>query len=162
MCTPRSPKCLLCPLADGCAARRKGEPERLPARAPKKARPDRRCVMFWLENPKGEVLLRKRPENGLLGGMTELPSTPWREGDWPDDDEIAAHQPLQADWRQVEGEAVHVFTHFRLTIRLFVAKSRARANADGFWVRPEDFPDHALPTVIKKAVRLVGRTIRNP
>lgn len=162
VCTPRSPKCLLCPLADGCAARRKGEPERLPARAPKKARPDRRCVMFWLENPKGEVLLRKRPENGLLGGMTELPSTPWREGDWPDDDEIAAHQPLQADWRQVEGEAVHVFTHFRLTIRLFVAKSRARANADGFWVRPEDFPDHALPTVIKKAVRLVGRTIRNP
>lgn len=154
VCTPRSPKCLLCPLADYCDAKKAGAPERLPARAKKKARPERSCVMFWAENPKGEVLLRKRPEQGLLGGMTELPSTPWREGGWPDETEISMHQPLDLDWRTADGEAVHVFTHFRLTIRLLVGTSRSGANADGFWVRPADFPGHALPTVIKKAVKL--------
>lgn len=155
VCTPKSPKCLLCPLADFCEARKKGSPERLPARVPKKARPERCCVMFWLENGDGGVLLRKRPESGLLGGMTELPSTPWREGAWPDADEIVAHQPVDMDWAPVDGEAVHVFTHFRLTIRLLKGTARAGANTDGFWVRPEDFPAHALPTVIKKAVGLV-------
>lgn len=155
VCTPRSPRCLVCPLADFCEARTKGSPERLPARVPKKARPERCCVMFWLENGDGGVLLRKRPERGLLGGMTELPSTPWREGAWPDADEIAAHQPVDMDWAPVDGEAVHVFTHFRLTIRLLKGTARAGANTDGFWVRPEDFPAHALPTVIKKAVGLV-------
>jgi len=159
VCTPTSPKCLSCPLADFCDARAKGEPARLPVRAPKTKRPERRCVMFWLENEAGEVLLRKRPESGLLGGMTELPSTPWiafrREGDWPDASEVAAHQPLDLDWRPVEGEAVHVFTHFRLTIRMLRARTTSRANTDGFWVRPGEFAAHALPTVIKKAVKLV-------
>lgn len=155
VCTPTSPKCLMCPLAGFCRARAKGDPARLPARAAKAKRPERCCVMFWIENAEGAVLLRKRAESGLLGGMTELPSTPWREGVWPDDQEIADHRPLDADWHDVPGEAVHVFTHFRLTIRLLRATARQGANADGFWVRPEDFPAHALPTVIKKAVKLV-------
>lgn len=155
VCTPKSPKCLLCPLADFCVAKTKGQPERLPVRTPKKARPERCCVMFWLEKPNGQILLRKRPESGLLGGMTELPSTPWREGEWPDLDEIAAHQPVDIEWGQVAGEAVHVFTHFRLTIRVVKGAARNGANADGFWVAPADFSGHALPTVIKKAVALV-------
>ncbi len=155
VCTPTSPKCLLCPLADFCRARVKGDPARLPVRAPKAKRPERCCVMFWIENPDGDVLLRKRTESGLLGGMTELPSTPWREGGWPDERELTDHRPLDADWHDVPGEAVHVFTHFRLTIRLQRATARRGANADGFWVRPDDFPDHALPTVIKKAVKLI-------
>lgn len=155
VCTPKSPKCLVCPLREFCQAQTSGDPARLPARAPKAKRPERRCVIFWLQNPAGEVLLRKRAEKGLLGGMTELPSTPWRDGDWPDADEIAAHQPLDVDWTAVDGEAVHVFTHFRLTMRVFRGTCCTGANADGVWVRPEDFPRHALPTVIKKAVKLV-------
>ncbi|WNJ99269.1 A/G-specific adenine glycosylase [Thalassospiraceae bacterium LMO-JJ14] len=159
VCTPASAKCLVCPLSEFCQARASGNPERLPVRAPKAKRPERRCVMFWLENPKGEVLLRKRAETGLLGGMTELPSTPWvefgREQDWPEADEISAHRPLDIDWHAVDGEAVHVFTHFRLTIRVLRGECRAGANADGFWVRQKDFAQHALPTVIKKAMRLV-------
>jgi A/G-specific adenine glycosylase len=159
VCTPGAPKCLVCPLADFCRARAEGDPARLPVRARKAKRPERRCVMYWIENPEGAVLLRKRPAEGLLGGMTELPSTPWRvvegaDGDWPDDAEIATHAPLQAAWERVDGEAVHVFTHFRLTIRVMRGHARDGANAEGFWVRPADFSAHALPTVIKKAVKL--------
>lgn len=157
VCTPKAPKCLLCPLRAECLGYASGDPARLPVKAPKQKRPERCCVLFWLENPAGEVLLRQRPASGLLGGMTELPSTPWREGDWPAPTEIESAQPLSVSWLPVEGEAQHVFTHFRLSMRVYRARCRAGANVDGFWVAPEAFAGHALPTVIKKAVKLATR-----
>lgn len=155
VCTPAAPKCLVCPLRADCVGCAAGDPARLPVKAPKLKRPERCCVLFWLENPAGEVLLRQRPERGLLGGMTELPSTQWREGDWPSPAEIESAQPLGAKWTQVDGEAQHVFTHFRLSMRVYRARCRAGVNVDGFWVAPGAFAGHALPTVIKKAIKLV-------
>ena len=111
--------------------------------------------MFWLENAAGEVWLRKRPERGLLGGMTELPSTPWRDGDWPNTDELHAHAPVATDWQRIEGEAEHVFTHFRLSMQVYRGRVSGDIDADGFWVSRKDFAAHALPTAIKKAIRLV-------
>lgn len=157
ICTPRQPKCNLCPIKDQCLAKAAGDPARLPVRAAKKARPDRRAAMFWLENPAGEVWLRKRPAEGLLGGMTELPSTPWQEGDWPDASDLHAHAPIHTDWQQVDGEAEHVFTHFRLSMRVYRGRVSGPLDADGFWVARKDFAAHALPTVIKKAIRLADR-----
>ena len=155
ICTPTAPKCMLCPLADPCLAKAAGDPARLPVRAAKKKRPDRRAAMFWLENAAGEVWLRKRPERGLLGGMTELPSTPWRDGDWPNTDELHAHAPVATDWQRIEGEAEHVFTHFRLSMQVYRGRVSGDIDADGFWVSRKDFAAHALPTAIKKAIRLV-------
>ena len=155
VCTPTQPKCLLCPLAAHCRARSAGDPARLPVKAPKKARPERRTVLFWLENAAGEVLLRKRPERGLLGGMTELPSTPWLEGDWPAQEDIDAAAPVEADWSEVTGEAEHVFTHFKLTMRVRRAVCADYTGDNRLWVAPDRFAEHALPTVMKKAVRLV-------
>jgi len=157
ICTPRAPKCPDCPLRKQCLGYAAGQPERLPVRPAKVKRPERRTLMFWLENAKGQVLLRKRPDKGLLGGMTELPSTPWRDGDWPGAEEIAAAEPISAEWAALPGEAQHVFTHFRLTMRLVRGRCRKGANVDGFWVHPDDFALHALPTVIKKAMGLMDR-----
>lgn len=155
VCSPRAPKCDICPLRDACRAFKTGDPARLPVKAPKKVRPERCCVVFWLENPDGHVLMQKRPESGLLGGMTGFPSTPWREGDWPDVDEIETASPLTADWSEVPGETTHVFTHFRLTMRVIKGTCPSGANLDGFWVDPDAFSEHALPTVMKKVVKLV-------
>lgn len=155
VCTPSSPKCPKCPLKQHCGAHASGRQETIPVRAPKKKRPERCCVMFWLQNEDGELLLRKRDERGLLGGMSELPSTPWLEGAWPDDREIIAHQPVGIEWDDVPGEAHHIFTHFRLSIRVQRGVVDQRINTDGFWVKLEDLPKHALPTAIKKAIALV-------
>src|SRR3546814_4813083 len=70
---PRGPKCLLCPLESACRARAAGVAEALPRRQPKAAKPTRRAAAFWLQAPGGEILLRRRPEQGLLGGMMEVP-----------------------------------------------------------------------------------------
>ena len=52
---------------------------RLPRKSPKKDRPVRYGVHFWLTDDRQTVLLRTRPAKGLLGGMTELPGTAWRD-----------------------------------------------------------------------------------
>ncbi|MBI3673627.1 MAG: A/G-specific adenine glycosylase [Rhizobiales bacterium] len=77
VCTPRRPACPNCPWAEHCAARRCGNPETFPLKRPKPALPVRRGVAFWIERADGAVLLRRRPEKGLLGGMMEVPCARW-------------------------------------------------------------------------------------
>src|SRR6185437_7680927 len=82
ICTPRRPRCVLCPWRACCAAGVAGIADALPASVEKPERPLRFGVAFWLTRADGAVLLRRRPEEGLLGGMIEIPSTPWREQPW--------------------------------------------------------------------------------
>lgn len=77
ICTPKNPSCLLCPWNDACAAYRAGNPETLPRRIPKAEGKLRRGAAFVLLRADGAMLVRKRPAKGLLGGMTEVPTTAW-------------------------------------------------------------------------------------
>ncbi|MDE0173954.1 MAG: A/G-specific adenine glycosylase [Defluviicoccus sp.] len=153
VCTPRSPDCGRCPLAEDCASSRGGIAERLPRRAAKAARPTRYGTAFWAVRPDGAVLLRRRAESGLLGGMMEIPSTGWTE-------EPAANAealdlaPVEADWRLLPGEVRHGFTHFRLELAVMAGRAgEGWRDADGIWVPVDRLGEHALPTVMKKVVR---------
>jgi A/G-specific adenine glycosylase len=75
ICTPKNPSCLVCPVQQDCAASARGLAESLPIKAQKLARPSRYGVAFLVQREDGAVLLRQRPEAGLLGGMLEVPST---------------------------------------------------------------------------------------
>src|SRR6202030_408262 len=112
--------------------------------AEKPERPLRHGVAFWLSRGDGAVLLRRRPEKGLLGGMIELPSTPWRAG------EAILEAPATAGWTRLPGTVQHGFTHFRLEMAL-LAGTTAESVA-GIWARPGEFKDYALPTLTKKLV----------
>jgi A/G-specific adenine glycosylase len=150
ICTPRRPRCVLCPWRDGCAARAGGFAEDLPARAEKPQRPLRRGIVFWLTRGDGAVLLRRRPEKGLLGGMIEVPSTPWREATW-DVPEAIALAPAQAAWQRLPGTVRHGFTHFPLELVILAATTESPP--DGIWARPDQFKDYAFPTLTKKVVK---------
>jgi len=152
VCLPRAPRCMICPWAGACRARAAGTAESLPARLPKAARPTRHGIAFWAVRRDGAVLLRRRPETGLLGGMMEVPSTEWRAEPWTLD-EAAAAAPVAASWRLVEGTVRHVFTHFALGLRVAAAPVEAAAIAEGVWCPIDRLSDHALPTVMKKVVR---------
>jgi A/G-specific adenine glycosylase len=155
VCTPRSPKCLTCPWSDGCAARVAGVAEQLPAKAPKKTKPTRAGTCFFLVGGGGEILLRRRPEQGLLGGMQEVPSTPWTDdpetaaGDW------RAHAPVSGvEWRPLVGMVRHTFTHFHLELTVVAARVEGTPPVDGARWWPVDRLDAAaLPTVMAKVVR---------
>jgi len=151
VCTPARPACALCPWLERCAGRRLGIAAELPRKGPKPARPLRHGAHFWLVDGEDRVLLRRRPPHGLLGGMTELPGSPWRAGGWSGA-EWRAHAPMPAEWRPV-GEVRHGFTHFELSIALFAA-SVPRIEADGFLRPAAELDREALPSVMRKCVRL--------
>jgi len=94
ICTPAAPGCAICPWIASCTARRLGIQASLPRKAPKKDRPVRYGVHFWLTDDTGAVLLRTRPYKGLLGGMTELPGTQWRDIPWTIAEALADAQCL--------------------------------------------------------------------
>jgi len=149
ICTPRRPRCVLCPWRASCAAAALGIAEDLPAPAAKPERPLRYGIVFWLTRPDGALLLRRRPEKGLLGGMIELPSTLWRDTPWTLA-EAVAEAPAAADWREMPGTVNHGFTHFRLELTLAAAESEQPCR--GIWARIDELGDYALPTLTKKVV----------
>jgi len=151
VCLPRGPKCLLCPLEPDCWAKAAGIAEALPRRQPKAAKPTRRAVAFWVQGPGGDLLLRRRPEKGLLGGMMEVPSTPWREEAWPDAEARRA-APLRAQWRELPGVVRHTFTHFHFEVTVWAGRSEAAPAEAGRWVALDALADEALPTVMRKII----------
>jgi A/G-specific adenine glycosylase len=152
ICTPKSPACVLCPWSDRCAARARGDQETFPRKAAKKTGMLRRGAAFVALREDGFILLRTRPEKGLLGGMTEVPTSQWSA-----DFEAAAaldHAPLQARWRRIPGVVTHVFTHFPLELVVYVADvgRSAHAVAGGRWVGRDELGRAALPNVMKKVI----------
>ncbi|MGH6969424.1 MAG: NUDIX domain-containing protein, partial [Stellaceae bacterium] len=108
-------------------------------------------VAFWAVNETGAVLLRRRPPSGLLGGMMEVPSTPWRARPWGDDEAKKA-APLKARWHRLPGTVAHGFTHFDLDLVILAGAAKAAGVADGVWVAPDRIADQALPSVMKKVI----------
>ncbi len=149
ICTPRSPSCVICPWRDSCAGREMAA--ELPRKAARKQRPTRHGALFWLTDGT-RVLLRRRPPSGLLGGMLELPGTPWREGVWAEA-EALAHAPQAAAWRAA-GEALHEFTHFKLRLSVYAACVE-RIDAAGLLQDLALLAEAALPTVMLRCVTAV-------
>lgn len=149
LCTPRRPRCMLCPLREDCSAILSGDPERFPVRLPKDDKPLRRGAAFVAERNDGAILLRKRPEKGLLGGMTEVPTTSWSAR--VDGATTEAAAPLPADWRHA-GRIAHVFTHFALELEVFHAHIKGDAPDGHFWSLAHEISGEALPTVMKRVI----------
>jgi len=158
VCTPKRPSCLVCPIQSDCQARSEGIESRLPVRGVKPERPVRVGLAFVALREDGYVLLRKRPESGLLGGMLEVPSTDWADALPPIKEALRA-APVHADWWATPGLVVHVFTHFRLEMSVYRAIVPVDASLT-FWADPQrcewvsrrDLDRVALPSVMRKLI----------
>lgn len=161
ICTPTKPACVLCPVRPFCTASRAGEAERYPVKQKKKAVPERRGAAFVAVRGDGAVFLRRRPGTGMLGGMSEPPTTSWSaRGDGALG---AAAAPFPADWRHV-GEIEHGFTHFRLVLEVWRADGEQRPGIEGWWSQSQEIAGEALPTVMRKvlkAAKIVAPAPRN-
>ncbi|MBT4769347.1 MAG: A/G-specific adenine glycosylase [Rhodospirillaceae bacterium] len=160
VCTPRNPDCGACPWSGNCRALADDRTAELPRRSRRKKRRLRYGAVFWLLRPDGSVLLQRRPEKGLLGGMMEFPGTDWRDEAWSRDQALAV-APLGNDWRVLSEPIRHIFTHFELEMTVFVAcaeknpgKAIAQAGSSRIWVLPGKLGEHALPTLMRKVADL--------
>jgi A/G-specific adenine glycosylase len=154
ICTPKKPACALCPLNQGCVSHARGDQESFPRKAPKKTGVLRRGAAFVVTR-QDEVLVRTRAEKGLLGGMTEVPTSHWLADQ---DDATALKQaPLlngSARWHRKQGTVTHVFTHFPLELVVYTANipARRRAPKGMRWVPVATLGQEALPNVMRKVI----------
>lgn len=148
ICAARDPKCLLCPLAGDCAAKKAGIAEELPLKAEKKPKPERRGVAWWIER-EGHVWLVRRAGQGMLAGMRALP-----DNGWSAQADGAGEPPLSGDWRNL-GAVRHIFTHAALTLDLHHCVTGAsNLTGTGEWWPIDRLDEAGLPTLFAKVARL--------
>jgi A/G-specific adenine glycosylase len=159
VCLPARPRCSACPLRDCCLALAQGRVAQLPKRAMRRVRPVRYGAAYWFSDGQC-VLLRRRPAEGLLGGLMQLPMSAWTE-QIAEDVALRAQAPLPARWRKLEGEVRHGFTHFELVLSVWTARGRPRAESDGTWWPLNRLDEQALPTLVKKLVSFAKGRLPN-
>jgi A/G-specific adenine glycosylase len=137
VCRPKNPQCPSCPLQEECKAYKEGMVEKFPTKVLKKKLPTRYATAYILRREDGAILLRKRPPQGLLGGMMEVPTTPW----------------IYEKEQKQEGPIVrHTFTHFHLEVNLCSLPDESQFT--GIWVSPRELKNYPLPTVMKKILKI--------
>jgi len=140
ICSPRNPACGICPLLGICAAQAQGIAAELPRKLPKPEKPLRRGVL-WLAARGEALLVERRPDRGLLGGMLGFVGDGW--------DGAGGGEPFAAEWRAL-GEVKHTFTHFHLVLAVRLADVAGNPERGEYRVvNPTD-----LPTVMRKAYDL--------
>ncbi|SHH44768.1 A/G-specific adenine glycosylase [Cognatishimia maritima] len=152
ICTPKNPACGICPWRTPCQGRANGTATELPKKTPKKPKPTRFGTVYIARRVDGAILLERRPDSGLLGGMLGWPGSDWQEGSVPDHS-----APIRAEWKILPTEARHTFTHFhlRLTVKTALVPMD-RAPKVGAFLTLDEFRPSDLPTVMRKAFDLAS------
>ncbi|GHF41534.1 A/G-specific adenine glycosylase [Seohaeicola zhoushanensis] len=148
ICTPKNPACGICPLRAPCAARAAGTAPLLPKKAEKKPKPVRRGIAYIARRADGALLLERRPDKGLLGGMLGWPGSDWGE-------RALDAPPIRAEWQVLPGEVRHTFTHFHLILEVRHATvAPGMLPERGAFLEHGEFRPSDLPTVMRKAYDL--------
>lgn len=154
ICTPKNPRCFLCPLSPQCRGFASGRAVALPFRSAPPYRPRRRGRVYLITDSRGRILVHRRAETGLLGGMIGLPGSVWEEEDPP-------HPPWlkQAGWEGLIGEDAaeisHTFTHFHLSLKCYRLRVEAAVELpqEFIWQENMDEAAVAMPSVFRKAFK---------
>jgi A/G-specific adenine glycosylase len=152
ICTPKKPACSLCPWREPCVARERGDQETFPRKTPKAEGKLRRGAAFVVTRADGALLVRTRPDKGLLAKMTEVPTTAWSHHF--DEADALADAPIKAKWHRVAGAVRHVFTHFPLELAVYRTRvpSSTRAPKHMRFIAADEIEGEAFPNVMRKVI----------
>jgi len=151
LCTPKRPACSLCPVNHDCIGFKNGNAELFPYKKPKAIKPTRTGAAFVIQNENGEIFLCKRPDSGLLAGMTQVPTNDWNSNQ--DGTSDTTNAPIKGDWTNA-GIARHTFTHFHLELNVWYISDINEVPLEGWWCQSEQLSDEALPTLMRKVIKL--------
>jgi A/G-specific adenine glycosylase len=134
LCTRSQPRCDDCPLNGDCLALAEGREAALPQPKPRKTTPLRQIVFIMVQDPRGRVLLERRPPSGIWGGLWSFP-----ECEAGTDVEAWCRARLGIPAKRVKelGALRHTFSHFRLDIQ----PTLLRVDADEAVSTVQDSPD---------------------
>ena len=155
VCTRSQPACPACPVNVDCIAHTQGRIDALPTPRPRKTLPEKQVQMLLLLD-RGELMLEKRPSQGIWGGLWSLPEL---APDADAADHCRARFGFNALTQQALPQFTHSFTHFRLHIRpveLHLAP-RHGTPRDHIWLPLAAALDAALPAPVRTLVRQLDR-----
>lgn len=145
ICSPTSPKCLLCPVRDYCTAFNEGEPENLPIKSKKVKMKHISYDVFVCEDEEGRILMEQRPEEGLLANMWQFPMV-----EQEDDSLIkfAQHYELKVQAHQQIITFKHIFSHLTWHVNAYYMKSKT--GEKGEWLTREQIELLPMPVPMLK------------
>lgn len=159
ICVRSNPDCAKCPFSHCCVALTTGRISELPVRKTKKPSPLKKVIMLVLEYD-GQILLEKRPEFGIWGGLYSLPEWEDAGGDLMNhEDEMKSLKTYVSSFGNAVSMAflepfVHVFSHFRLLITPCVValseRNMGAAEDSCVWYDFELLDEAPLPAPVRK------------
>ncbi|NOZ55791.1 MAG: A/G-specific adenine glycosylase [Calditrichaeota bacterium] len=163
VCTPKSPKCSECPVQSFCQAAQDGQPEAYPVSPARHSVPQVHVAvgLIWGD---GRLLLSKRFDDVMLGGLWELPGGKIEPGETPAEcvkREIQEELGVEVAVGEQVATVRHAYSHFRVVLECFrcevrSGEPRAIGCADLAWVKPDDLANYPLPTATVKILKAVG------
>lgn len=159
ICLAREPRCLICPLTKLCEARRLGIQNELPKHSKARPKPhyDVAVGIIWRDD---KILITKRPNDGLLGGLWEFPGGKRQPNESLEDcvrREILEEVNVQVGELSPFMTVHHSYSHFRVTIHVFQGRyaggqPRCRGCTAWAWVSLKDLHRYAFPAANKKII----------
>jgi A/G-specific adenine glycosylase len=163
VCTPATPRCLRCPLAGHCQARRLGLQDQLPAR-PALPQPVfvQEAAAVVRRGP--DVLLVQRPAEGRWAGLWEFPHGPLADGETHEEAARRLVRTLTGLRTELGPEVLtlrHGITHHRITVVCFEARHRGGTFRSSFyqgarWVRPVQLRDFPVSAPQRRLAEALG------
>jgi A/G-specific adenine glycosylase len=166
ICTPKQPKCLLCPVRPDCIAYRTGRVEQFPNLGPRAAATSRRFVAFVIQN-RGRYLVRQRPAGIVNAHLWEFPNLETSAADVELPKLAAAELGLKISSLKKLCSLKHTITRYRITLDAFVAASRKSAakssvslrnDAEKKWLTPRQLDSLAFTSAHRKILNQLALT----
>ena len=155
ICTPKNPRCTVCPVVDECQAKKQGRQNELPFVAPKKAPTPLFDVCALALDSENRVLLRQRPDEANIWwrGMWELPRTTRSLNETSADALLRLGQELGVEWApQIRAATVkHGVTRFQIELECWSVQTLSvKENASLRWVTPDEAGELAMPSIMRR------------
>ena len=148
ICTPKNPNCTVCPIKSKCSSYKKGITSTIPYRIRKKPKPIRYGYVFVILTKNNSILLERRPDSGILGGMLAFPTTSWGESK-----ELNLSPPIQANWTVLSEKVYHTFSHFHLEL-MVVRGVVNKLPFEYLEVSLDAFNPKSFPTLMRKVFNI--------
>jgi A/G-specific adenine glycosylase len=159
ICSPRNPKCMLCPVSAFCKAFANGNQGKYPIISPKKERPHIHIAVGLVWNG-DQLLIDRRRETDMLGGLWEFPGGKVEAGETYEQAVVREiKEELDVDVAVLDHFMTlnHAYTHFSITLHAYTCRRlagapKAKHCSEWRWVRKEELTTFAFPRANGKLI----------